>query len=261
MPELPEVEMYRRYVAASSLKKPIREVEVFDGKVVSDTEEELKSALEGKRIEDTDRVGKYLFLKLEPENWLMMHFGMTGAPELYQTAEEPPRFTRVAFHFEDGYSLAFRCARKFGRLKLTTSVEDYCKAKKIGTDALKLSLAAFKEKVAKRKAPIKAVLMDQKIAAGVGNWIADEVLYQARVHPEIPAIELSPQKLKKIYDKIQFVIQTAVNLEAHFPDFPHDFMIHSRWTDSGAPAAPRIELTKIEVGGRATYFDPKVQRR
>ena len=261
MPELPEVEMFRRYIVGSSLQKPIRQVEVFDAKVVSDSEEELQSTLTGKRIEDTDRVGKYLFLDFGKDTWLMMHFGMTGAPELYRSEEEPPRFTRVAFHFDDGYSLAYKCARKFGRLKLTDSVEGYCKAKKIGTDALKLSLDTFKEKVAKRKAPIKAVLMDQKIAAGVGNWIADEVLYQARLHPEKPANELSSRKLKTVYDKIQYVIQTAVDLEAHFPDFPADFMIHSRWTDSGRPDAPRIELTKIEVGGRSTYFDPKVQKK
>lgn len=260
MPELPEVEMFRRYVEGSSLHRPVREVEIFDNKVVSDTEQELKNALKGRRLEGTDRVGKYLFLNFGEAQWLMMHFGMTGSPELYRQEEEPPRFTRVAFHFEDGFSLAYRCARKFGRLKLTHDVEAYCKAKKIGTDALKLPYDRFREMVGKRKAPIKAVLMDQKIAAGVGNWIADEVLYQAKLHPEKPANELSARTMKTLFDKVQFVIQTAVDNEAHFPDFPKDFMIHSRWTDDGRPDAPRIELEKIVVGGRSTYFDPKTQR-
>lgn len=260
MPELPEVENYRKYIAGTSLDQKVVRVEIADGKVVDYDEGSFVAALEGKRFVRTDRVGKYLFVETDGGEHLMMHFGMTGSPRYYRDLADAPRHGRVIFHFENDFHLAFNCPRKFGRLTLTTGVAAYCNKKKIGPDAAKISWKDFEKRIKGRKTPIKAALMNQSILAGVGNWIVDEVLYQARMHPEERVVDLSEQDLKLVYDKMDFVIGTALRLEAHFPDFPADFMIHSRWTDAGRPDAPRIVLEKIKVGGRSTYFDANKQK-
>ncbi len=256
MPELPEVENFRKYVEGTALDQRIVKVEITDGKVVKDPQDQFLERLQGNVITGTDRVGKYLFLLMEQGGPLMMHFGMTGSPRYFRDPEDAPRHGRVNFRLDSGYTLAYNCPRKFGRLILADSVEAYCKANKIGTDAAKISWDEFQTNLSGRKSPIKSVLMNQSLLAGVGNWIADEVLYQAALHPEEPVAELTETDLKLIYDKMGFVLQTALTHEAHFPHFPMDFMIHSRWTDSGRPDAPRIELEKLTVGGRSTYFDP-----
>ncbi|MEM0999619.1 MAG: DNA-formamidopyrimidine glycosylase family protein [Bacteroidota bacterium] len=259
MPELPEVEGFRKYIVGTALDQRIREVEIADQKVVKDDPGEFVGQLTGRSFTGTDRVGKYLFLLTDGPQHLMMHFGMTGSPHYYQNEEDAPRFGRVVFHFENGFRLAYNCPRKFGRLTLTAGVAEYCAAKKIGPDAASIPWEDFQSRIATRKTPIKAAMMNQSILAGVGNWIVDEVLYQARIHPEERATDLSEADLRLVYDKMIYVIGTALELEAHYPDFPEHFMIHSRWTDSGRPDAPRIALDKIKVGGRSTYFDPKVQ--
>ena len=259
MPELPEVEGFRKYIAGTSLDQRIHKVHINDAKVVKDPENEFLSRMQGNTIVGTDRVGKYLFLEMKSHGPLMMHFGMTGSPHYYRDAEDAPRHARVVFEFDSGYSLAYNCPRKFGRLILTDDVTSYCAANKIGTDAAKIGWDEFQAKLSNRKSPIKSVLMNQSLLAGVGNWIADEILWQAKIHPEEKAIELSEQDMKEIYGQMEYVLQTALKHDAHFPDFPKEFMIHSRWTDSGRPDAPRIELEKLTIGGRSTYFDPTRQ--
>lgn len=259
MPELPEVERFRKYVAGTALDQRIIKVHINDNKVVKDVDDEFIQRLEGNTIIGTDRVGKYLFLLLEKGGSLMMHFGMTGSPHYYREAEEAPRHARVSMELDSGFHFAFNCPRKFGRLILTDEVADYCKANNIGTDAAKIGWDEFQARLSGRKSPIKSVLMNQKLLAGVGNWIADEILYQAALHPLEMVVDLSEKDLKLIFDKMGYVLQTALTNEAHFPDFPKDFMIHSRWTDSGRPDAPRIELEKLTVGGRSTYFNPARQ--
>jgi formamidopyrimidine-DNA glycosylase len=260
MPELPEVENFRKYVAGSALGQTIRRVEIADSKVVTGDSEAFIRALEGRKFVDTDRVGKYMFALTDGPMHLMMHYGMTGSPRYYRDAEDAPRHGRVIFHLESGYHLAFNCPRKFGRLVLTESVEDYCLAHKIGPDAARITWEDFFERIKGRKTAVKAALLNQSILAGVGNWIVDEVMFQAELHPAERVTDLSEAQLRLIYDKMDYVIGTALRLEAHFPNFPDHFMIHSRWTDSGKPDAPRIHLEKTVVGGRSTYFDPKKQR-
>ena len=261
MPELPEVEGFRKYVEGTSLDQTILKVEITDKKVVDHDTSEFIKALERQQFIGTDRVGKYLFVLTDGPQHLMMHFGMTGSPRYYKDEADAPRHGRVIFHFDSGFRLAYNCPRKFGRLTLTSSVEDYCKEKKIGTDAAKISWDEFQARISGRKTPIKAAMMNQSILAGVGNWIVDEVLFQAQLHPEERVNELKEPDLREVFDKMQYVIGTALELDAHFPDFPEHFMIHSRWTDAGRPDAPRIDLEKITVGGRSTYFDPRVQKK
>ncbi|MCU0448915.1 MAG: DNA-formamidopyrimidine glycosylase [Bernardetiaceae bacterium] len=262
MPELPEVESYRRYFEATALHQTVREVEVLDSKVVKVDPDYLRQQLVGQRFTGTDRIGKYLFVHLSSGRVLLLHFGMTGELAHYAPTAELPRFTRVRFGLANGYHLAFVDPRKFGRIELGDSVPQFQAAKGLSADALKLPLDNFKAALAKRMAPIKSVLLDQAVAAGVGNWIADEMLFQARVHPLRRAAHLTQAETAGLHQVMLHILELAVAHEAYYRDFPPYFLLHSRgWTD--APIAPcpgcAGEVAKTEVGGRATYFCPRCQ--
>ncbi|MCB9235466.1 MAG: DNA-formamidopyrimidine glycosylase [Bacteroidia bacterium] len=259
MPELPEVEGFRKYIAGTSLHQVISEVEVTDAKVLNYPTDEFIAALKGRKFISTDRVGKYMFALTDGGPQVMLHYGMTGSPKYYRDPAEMPRHARIIFHFDNGFHLAYNCPRKFGRVTLTPDLHEYCTANKIGPDAAKITQPDFLKRLGKRKVAIKAALLNQSILAGVGNWIADEVLYQAAIHPEMLVADLTPKELENIFSSMQYVIGTALELDAHMPSFPPDFLTHSRWTDKGRPDAPRLDLEIIEVGGRTTYFDPKRQ--
>lgn len=100
--------------------------------------------------------------------------------------------------------------------------------------------------------------MNQSVTTGVGNWIADDVLYQAQIHPLTKAHTLSEEALQTIFEKLQHVIEVAINLETRYTDFPDYFLIHNR---KGRELCYHTgqELEKIKVGGRTTYFSPNWQ--
>lgn len=261
MPELPEVEGFRKYIDGTSLEQKIIKVEVADAKVLKYPRDEFIAELSGCKFTATDRVGKYMFAATDGGKMIMFHYGMTGSPKYFRDDADAPRHARITFHFDSGFRLAYNCPRKFGRITLTDGVKEYCLAHKIGPDAAKISLKDFIERISGRKTAIKSALMNQSILAGVGNWIVDEVLYQASIHPEIRVNELKAKELENIFSRMDYVIGTALKLDAHMPSFPKDFLTHSRWTDKGRADAPRLDLEIIKVGGRTTYFDPKRQKK
>ena len=118
----------------------------------------------------------------------------------------------------------------------------------------------FASHFAKRGGPIKSVLLDQTIAAGVGNWIADEVLYHSRLHPEQPAKSLTPAQLRDLRDAMEGVIKTACDAGADAEMFPDDWLFHHRWGKvAGEVGGEPIQF--ITVGGRTTAFVPKRQKK
>ncbi len=270
MPELPEVETYRRFLDELVVGQTIAAFEVLDAHVLAMPEDTLRQALVGRTIAGTSRLGKNCFLLLDDGRVLVLHFGMSGDIGAYRDAADAPRFTRVALHLADsGLRVAFIDPRKFGRLRLAESVAAYQQAKKLGPDALELTVAELTDKLARRKTLIKPLLLDQHLTAGLGNWIVDEVLFQAKVHPERTGNGLSAAEVKRLHAAIQLVLTTAIAQEATYRNFPAGFLIHAReWDDSATPGTdahqfcprhPRTLIEKKYVGGRATYFCPKCQ--
>lgn len=269
MPELPEVEIYRRYLETSSLYQPIDTLEVEDHKLLTTDFATLHERLTGRSFTGTHRVGKNLFVLTDkPDVILHMHFGMTGDLVYYHSSVDRPRHARIVFYFRNGFNLGFICPRKFERIGLVDSIDTYLKRKKIGPDGLIISLSELTARVRGRKSLIKPVLMDQSTVAGLGNWIVDEVLFQALVHPERPTVTLSDEEMVELHNAIRLVLETAIRHEATYRDFPTGFLIHVReWDDSpyddveAHMFCPRCgtRIDKIEVGGRTTYFCPKEQ--
>jgi formamidopyrimidine-DNA glycosylase len=201
---------------------------------------------------------------------LVLHFGMTGDIGAYRDESDAPRFTRVALHLDDsGLRLAFIDPRKFGRIRLADSAAAHQAAKKIGPDALAITAAELQAKLSRRKTLLKPLLLDQGLLAGLGNWIVDEVLFQAKIHPERLGSSLTEKEPKALHTAIQLVLTTAIAHEANYRNFPKSFLIHAReWDDPATPGSdahtfcprhPKVKIEKYYVGGRATYICPKCQ--
>ncbi len=269
MPELPEVEIRRHYLETSSLHQPISHIEIEDKKLVATDPATFVATLVGRQFTETRRVGKNLFVLTDkPGVILRMHFGMTGDLAYYHASLDRPRFARIVFSFTNGFNLGFLCPRKFERVGLIDDIDAFLKRKKIGLDGLVISLPELAEKVRAKKAFIKPVLLDQSVVAGLGNWIVDEVLFQASVHPEQRANTLTDSQIVQIHTAIGLVLNTAIRYEATYRDFPNSFLIHVReWDNSpyddveAHTYCPRCG-TRIErstVGGRTTFFCPTEQ--
>ncbi len=258
MPELPEVATYQKYFHYTALHKKVTQVEIEDERVVRGDPEDFSKALKGQTFEDTDRIGKYLFVKLSGGQWMSMHFGMTGSLKYFKDEEDRHRFTKVMFSLDNGYHLAFVCPRILGRVGITDNPATYRKEKKLGEDALKVSLEEFRDQFSGRTGLLKPLLMNQKFVAGLGNWIVDDILYQTGLHPEMPADQLNDGQVKVVYEKMQYIVETAIELEARYHDFPDHFLITHR--EEGAKSRLyQGKITRMVVGGRGTYICPEGQ--
>lgn len=260
MPELPEVETFRRYIDRTALYQRITKIDCADTRLLKQDQSIFEEALIGQEFTETERVGKYLFLKTTGKYALVMHFGMTGKPEYFADIEARPRFAHIVYHFASGYHLGFLNRRKFGWNDLTDDISAYLEQRGLGKDARAITLAEFITAIRKRKTFIKAVIMHQSIAAGIGNWIADEMLYQSRIHPEQKVGELSDDQLKALYDALMLTLETAIEKEAHYDAFPEDFFIHIRKLGAACHHTG-CPIEKLTVGGRSTYYSPEWQAK
>lgn len=269
MPELPEVEMRRLYLEATSFDQPIDTITVEDKKLLTSDFNALLEGLHGRQFKSTQRVGKNLFINTDdPSVIVRMHFGMTGDLVYYHNSIDRPKHARIVFFFKNGFCLGFVCPRKFERVGLVANVDEYLKLKKIAPDALSIDVPTLTGKLRKRRSPVKPVLLDQSTTAGLGNWIVDEVLFQAKVHPSSVSADLTDNQIDVIHEAIHFVLETAIVKEANYRDFPTSFLIHARQWDvspyedlEAYKFCPRCgtEIGIIEVGGRTTYYCPKEQ--
>ncbi|QHV98082.1 Fpg/Nei family DNA glycosylase [Spirosoma endbachense] len=269
MPELPEVEIRRQYLETSALYQPINHIEVEDKKLLTTDYNTLINTLEGRSFTGTRRIGKNLFVLTDNTDIIVhMHFGMTGDLQYYHASLDRPRFARIVFEFETNFNLGFLCPRKFERVGLIDNIDVFLQRKKIGKDGLDITLDELSERVKRKKALIKPVLLDQSVVAGLGNWIVDEVLFQAFVHPEQRADSLTNGQLSQIHAATRLVLETAIRNEATYRDFPSSFLIHVReWDNSpyddleAHKFCPRCgtRIERIVVGGRTTFLCPKEQ--
>ena len=259
MPELPEVATYQKYFDLAATGRRVTDVEVVEPRVVTVSPEALQQSVVGQRWEETKRIGKHLLVKLSEGGWMTVHFGMTGSLRSFKDREDAPKFTKVLFTLDDGFFLAFRCPRILGRIGLAKDIASYQRAKKLGPDALTVAWEDFQKILDGRTGLIKPLLMNQGTVAGLGNWIVDDILYQAAIHPEKRANELTEAERRAIYNKMKYILETAIELESRYEDFPDEFMVTYRWSKN-QHRQDEINLEILKVGGRSTYIDAKRQR-
>jgi formamidopyrimidine-DNA glycosylase len=256
MPELPEVETFRRYIEAGSLCSPIVRVEVRNRTVLAIAPEELERRTRGAMFLSVHRHGKQLFLELSSGGWLTWHFGMTGEPVLFRDGEEP-RFPRVLFHFPDAV-LAHDDPRMLGRIGWTATVEEFISRKRLGPDALSISRSDFVERFARARGAVKPALMDQHRMAGVGNIYADEVLFQTRLDPRTEVGRLSRRDLEKMHRNMRRVLRLSIDRGTDLSRFPRSYLLHHRHRGASCPGCGGAVET-VTLGGRTTYFCPACQ--
>jgi formamidopyrimidine-DNA glycosylase len=178
----------------------------------------------------------------------------------------PPRFTKLHLRFADGGELALADGRRLGRIRLRRDPAAEPPISALGFDAWRAlpDPARFHAMLRERNAPIKAVLLDQSFAAGIGNWIADEVLYQAGIAPKRRASTLSRAEARRLRGRIRAVIGRAVGAGSDSDRFPRWWLFHRRWGHRrGGPPATTVRGEHIRhetVGGRTTAWVPSAQR-
>lgn len=259
MPELPEVHGYKTYIDSTALHQTIIDLECRDNRLLKKSTSEFNQHLLNQKFKATHRIGKYLFIETTGKKILVIHFGMTGRPNYYKSEEDRPKFGHLQLKFDNGYHFAFENKRKFGWWDLTDSIAEFKVAHKLSDDARDLSFEDFRNSLTGRKTDIKKIIMDQSVAAGVGNWMADEILYQSKIHPTKRVENMSDSEIKGVFDAMKEVIEVAISNEAHYSDFPEHFMMHFR-KEGGICYHTGAEIKRVKVGGRATYFSPKWQK-
>ncbi|PYL39476.1 MAG: formamidopyrimidine-DNA glycosylase, partial [Verrucomicrobia bacterium] len=168
MPELPDVEMFKRYLDATSLHQRIDDVDVRNAYILKNvTARELARGLKGRRFESTRRHGKHLFVRADRKLWLRLHFGMTGSLEYFKDDRQAPRHTRVLFVFANNHRLAFDDQRQFGQIGLLEDVDEFLKKRALGADALDIDLEEFKKILGKRRGAVKSILLNQRVITGI----------------------------------------------------------------------------------------------
>lgn len=263
MPELPDVEVFKKYLESTALHKKITGVDVLHNRVLEDiTPQKLQERFIGSSFTNTDRRGKYLFVhteKKEPSMWLVLHFGMTGYLKYYKDEEEKPKHVRVLFNFENGYHLAYICQRLLGKVAVTSSPENYINKIGLGIDASEISLEQFKEIFDSGGGTVKSLLMNQNMIAGLGNIYADEVLFQAGIHPKTGKKKISENDIETLFTKMKYVFKKANDIQAKPEEFPRSFLIPRREEGKKCPkCGGSVEKTK--VAGRGSYFCPDCQK-
>ena len=256
MPELPDVEVFRRYIQSTSLKKKIEDVEVKDERILEGIDElELEDVLE-EEFTDTRRIGKHCFLKAG-DKWIVFHFGMTGFVSYYK--ENDPDHVKVRFGFEDGYNLSYVCTRILGKVTLTEDPDDYAEKNNVGPDIMDLEKEDFVNKLSSKRGQVKSALMDQSLMSGLGNIYTDEVLFQMGIHPKKEVSDLDEDTIGRIRDKTVDVLEKSIDASADPEKMPDYFLIPRRKEGESCPK-DGAGIDKIRVNNRSTYLCPKHQR-
>ncbi len=259
MPELPEVEVVRQYMESAMLNEQIVDVIVLDSKIVKMGEDVFINALTSYSLLEVLRSGKYLFIRLSSGKWWVIHFGLTGRLHYSHRKADLPKYTRVVVNFVSGYQMAITSLRKFGKTLIVDDPSLYKKDIKLGVDAMDIKFESFVQNIRKSAMPIKSRLLMQSCVAGIGNWIADEMLYQAKIHPSSISNQLGDIQLELLYEVMQEIMQTAIRLQSNFDIFPDGYLVKNRKKGEICFHTGK-EIEKSEINGRGTYYSPHWQK-
>lgn len=261
MPELPDVESFRRYMDATSLKQKITDVQVRHNRIIRNTSQrELSRGLQDNRFNSTKRHGKVLLAQLDNGKWLVMHFGMTGYLKYFQDVDDDDKYDRLMITFENGSHLGYISRRMLGQVTLADSDQDYIAAQKLGPDALSISFEQFTQAMRKGSPPVKAALMKQDRIAGIGNEYSDEILFQSKIHPQKQTKDLDDKQLNQLYKTMRKVLERAIDSQADPAKMPNTWLMPHRRKDNQCPRC-KGKLQSIKSAGRTAYLCPKCQQQ
>lgn len=272
MPELPEVETVRRDLTRSLAGKRIKQIEILNpGSLKGATPARFIRETAGRSFARFGRRGKYLILYLDTGQALVVHLKMTGVLQYQAKGDSLPRAARIIFYFSGGRRLVFSDQRKFGSIELVRDTGALPSLERMGPEPLEKEFTseALKARLGGRKGPIKPLLLDQSIVAGLGNIYTAEALHRAGIAPQRPADKLSGPELKKLHRAIVQVLKEAIAAWGSSVDTYRDgqgkkgwFQVKHRVYDKQGNKCRRCGGTIVKeiFRGRGTYWCPKCQR-
>ena len=268
-----------------------------DELIFSERASEFVETIVGYQVEEVGRWGKQLWITLRKEKdeklvALLIHLGMTGFIQFegsdrlkyesspsrdYDTTIWPPKFTKFLLEFtqersEEIKKMAFCDSRRFGRVDLIElGYDNYRNVRSSIVDKLGLGFdpllsmppliefqVRFTEHSQKRKINVKALLMEQGFVAGLGNWMVDDILMLARIHPKRTLSTLTDKEIKKLHNAIKELTVLSVGVDADKSKFPKDWLFHIRW-NHGKETLTGLEVKSEKISGRTTFWIPKLQ--
>jgi formamidopyrimidine-DNA glycosylase len=275
VPELPEVETVRRKLAPLLEGRMLARVQISDERLTRPRPPELVAReLEGERVENVSRRGKYLVVRFDSGRALLIHLRMTGSLRYAPAgtlADDPYR--RAVVTLDDGSDVAYRDVRRFGTWVVLepAEIDSYVDAR-LGQEPLEARFRArdLARRLAGRRAPVKAAILDQRTVAGMGNIYADEALWRARIHPRTPAGQLTLGEVRALHRGIRRALEAGIAHQGStlrdyaLPDgssgsMQREFKVYGR---SGEPCDRcGTPIEKIRVAGRGTWYCPTCQTR
>ena len=277
MPELPEVEVVRRGLAAAIVGRSVTDVTVLHPRPVRahpDGPTGFVTSLTGRTFEVPARRGKFLWMPFSDGDALLAHLGMSGQFRLDAPAAPLQRHARVLIDLDDDVQLRFVDQRMFGGLSLAPGgAELPVQVTHIARDLLdpEVDLAGVVRRIKAKRSAIKRVLLDQRVVSGIGNIYADEALWVARVHPETPADRLSTHTLGALLRAARDVMEAAlaqggtsfdalyVNVNGESGYFNRDLHVYGR--EGEACERCGTPIRRVAFTNRSSHFCPGCQRR
>lgn len=259
MPELPDVESYRKVLESCVQGRLVESVEVRDTGVLHETSpRELEKALKGRRFGVPERRGKWLLARTDGEPTLLLHFGMTGRLVCAAPGDAVQAHDRVLISTQGGRRLFFRDQRKLQGLWLARGepeIEGVIGDQ--GPDAARVGEDEFEASLAARRGRLKTTLTDQSVVAGLGNLLADEILWRAGLRPDTRPNALSPAQRARLYTRMRSTLRSAV--AAGCVPTRESWLTGHR--DDVDPLCPRCgtHLRRTRMAGRGTVWCPHCQ--
>src|SRR3984893_8242095 len=264
MPELAEVEWYRKQWDAGR-GDPVVAVTLHSGKYVlrGIDERALVAGLAGKRLVDSERHGKQMLFRFSENHFLGIHLGMTGKIRVEGATFKPGKYDHLVL-FQHQRALVFSDPRQLGRVRFHSGSDapEWWKDDPPEISSGRFDRKFFDESLRRHsKAPIKAVLLMQSGFAGIGNWMADEILWKAAVLPSKRTFRLTKREREMIFRAAKIVVKTSLDtLGKDFSDPPKNWLIHQKWKRKGICPKHRTPLRHATIGGGTNASWPQKHR-
>ena len=268
MPELPEVETVKNVLKKSLLGKTIKKVDIRYANIIETNLDDFKKNIINQKFIDIKRLGKYLIFELD-NYYLVSHLRMEGKYFLKPETDKIEKHEHIIFYLDD-ITLRYHDTRKFGRMYLVDKDKLYTDTplSHIGKEPSELTVDYLSNKLNRNK-PIKTLLLDQDIIAGIGNIYADEICFFSKIHPKTLGSKLKDKDFKNIIKYTNEILNKAIDnggttirsytsslgVTGHFQDY---LMVHNR-VGQNCKICNSV-IVKTTVGGRGTYFCPKCEK-
>jgi formamidopyrimidine-DNA glycosylase len=272
VPELPEVETVVRDLRPHLTGAVIAAVQVSSKSLRRPWQPEWSARLVGRQIKSVERRGKWIVLNLDRDGHLVIHLGMTGQLRVHPASESVRDHTHLILTLDRGRHLRFRDVRRFGSAILftdTATLGRFFEQSGLGPEPFGLKPAYFRKALSRTSRCLKAVLLDQRVVAGVGNIYADEALFQARLHPRRLGRDLKDAEADRLRRAITTVLNRAIEKRGSTirdyvggsgqkGGYQEEFRVYGR---TAAPCSRcRTPIARIRLAGRSTHYCPRCQK-